>query len=354
MGGTLSSYLTDIALYYFDCFINTQCQIFNFTRYVDDCFNFVYPQDLEAVMNTYNDYHPSLQFTFEHHNNNSLSFLDLEISFTENQTEYSHYTKPCQTTRVIPFDTHSPTNVKLSALKNEIRRTYENNSNTNNFVLAIPKIKSKYYHCGFPLPILDKICTLQWAQSPRKQYQPCQYNAFLPYLGPISDQLSHLLQQYNIRIISTPTPTILNHVTPLQNKPCKPLPLAYVYALPCSGCSSIYIGQTSRGQQRLSEHLRDIKNKKISSAPYLHSKKTLHEIDTFHYTPIAHEQHYFSRLNLETFYILLHQPATINIQIPEHFAIKSWIKFVKKIKPDFEQYSQSKLKKQLIRRTFQI
>jgi len=44
-----------------------------------------------------------------------------------------------------------------------------------------------------------------------------------------------------------------------------------VYKFPCNSCPSTYIGETERNLPvRLSEHMRDIRNKKETSGPYIH------------------------------------------------------------------------------------
>ena len=115
--------------------------------------------------------------------------------------------------------------------------------------------------------------------------------------------INSYLHKFQVRVIFTQQQSVKDLLKKKSTKPTKPLGTHYVYALPCTQCQQIYIGQTSRGTKRLGEHQLDVKNKKTSSAPFQHTQQTGHSIDFFHFTPIIHELKYFSRVNLETFFI---------------------------------------------------
>jgi len=215
-------------------------------------------------------------------------------------------------------------------------------------------VKSKYYYAGYPIEILDKICSVKWARTPPKGYKQKAFTAFLPYLGAVSDVLEPFLNQYNVRTVSKRSTTIKDMFTKASKKPTRPLPSNYVYALPCASCNKYYIGQTKRGLQRLQDHERDLKNKKTSSALVQHMNKTQHEPDFTHFTPLMQDQFYFSRLNLETYFIYLLQPDTINLQIPQHYGIKEWMNFISKHLPKQNEAIKAYVSKKLTSRKYTL
>jgi hypothetical protein len=81
--------------------------------------------------------------------------------------------------------------------------------------------------------------------------------------------------------------------------------------------------------QRLKEHIADVKHSRSNSAVYQHYRDTGHSPDQDHFTPLFNESKYFSRLNLETITIVLHQSIALNQQIPTHYGINAWIKFLR-------------------------
>ena len=50
-----------------------------YLRYVDDTLSCVPLDKLQIVIDTFNDYHPRIQFTHEMERNNRISFLDMKI-----------------------------------------------------------------------------------------------------------------------------------------------------------------------------------------------------------------------------------------------------------------------------------
>jgi hypothetical protein len=327
IGGELSSFLTDISLKKFDFYINHLFLIHLYTRYVDDVYNCVQEGKIDEIMSAYNKYHPSIQFTFEFPTEGVLPFLDLALSLQNGCISYSHYQKPTQSNRIIPFSTHSPLSYKLSSLKGESRRIYRNTQDKATLPELYSKVKAKYFHAGYPLHLLDRICDSKWAATPTVKFSKKPYTLFLPYLGQLSEQIVSFCAQYNVQVIPTKTPTLKQLLLQKSEVRTRPSPREYVYALPCSSCSKVYIGQTSRAELRLADHLRDIKAKKSSSAPFCHLKSTGHLPAENRFTPLMYNHHYFSRLNLETCAILILKDHLTNLQIPTHYGLQAWLKY---------------------------
>jgi hypothetical protein len=134
-------------------------------------------------------------------------------------------------------------------------------------------------------------------------------------------------------MFTKPSPTVKQLLTDRLPYLTRPAKQNYVYSLPCSQCPLIYIGQTSRGEARLKDHLRDVTAQKSSSAPYQHFRDTQHQPNHAAYSQVFYEHHYFTRLNLETFTILMLKDKLINQTIPTHYGVQSWIKFLQQNHP---------------------
>lgn len=50
-----------------------------YKRYVDDVITAVHKDDIDDLVHSFNQYHPSLKFTFKFESNNKISFLDMVL-----------------------------------------------------------------------------------------------------------------------------------------------------------------------------------------------------------------------------------------------------------------------------------
>ena len=184
--------------------------------------------------------------------------------------QYSHYTKPTQTMRVISYETHAPQNIKLGSLKSEVKRVARNTQKHDELVPALLQVKRKYSLAGYPLLDLDRICNVHWATSTKRPFNQLQYCVSLPYLGQTSDRINSVLQSFHVRVVPMKQNTLANLLMHSSVRPVAPPTTHMVYALPCAACPSMYIGQTSRGVQRLKEHLSDVEHSRVTSSVYQH------------------------------------------------------------------------------------
>ena len=78
-------------------------------RYIDDTLLFVPLDKLQKVIDTFNDYHPRIQFTPEMERNNRISFLDLKIIKLNNGKIVSNwYRKSTYSGRMLNFISNHP------------------------------------------------------------------------------------------------------------------------------------------------------------------------------------------------------------------------------------------------------
>ena len=87
MGSPLSPIIADIVLQDLEEMMLTflPCQVSFYYRYVDDIACAIPVNMLEYILNSFNSYHPRLQFTMEVSETDSLNFLDVTIIISNNR-----------------------------------------------------------------------------------------------------------------------------------------------------------------------------------------------------------------------------------------------------------------------------
>ena len=94
-------------------------------RYVDDTFTFLREEEIENVKTVLNNFHPKIKFTHEIEKNNSLSFLDVNISRNvDNSFSTSVFRKPTDTNVYVHWKAHAPKIWKIGTLKGLFRRAF--------------------------------------------------------------------------------------------------------------------------------------------------------------------------------------------------------------------------------------
>ena len=92
-------------------------------RYVEDTLLCVPLDKLQTVIDTFNDYHPRIQFTYEMERNKRISFLDLDINKIYNgKTVSNWYRKSIYSGRMINFISNHPFQNKVAIIKNLVDR----------------------------------------------------------------------------------------------------------------------------------------------------------------------------------------------------------------------------------------
>ena len=95
----------------------------------------------------------------------------------------------------------------------------------------------------------------------------------LPYTGRITMEIAHIIR--NNTELEVAFRPIYKISTILNNNRTKNKDQIGVYKFPCNSCPSVYIGETGRDLPvRLAEHMRDIRNNKDTSGPYIHKNSS--------------------------------------------------------------------------------
>ena len=262
----------------------------NYYRYVDDtCLIFQDRTDALKFFDYMNQRHQNISFTMEEEINNTLSFLDVQVTRqTDGLLTTSVYRKPTFSGLFLKWDSYVPKQFKKSLVLGFINRawkicsTYELFDKELQFMKFI--LKANGYPGNFLESCIHKALTKFHTPPGLPAFGPerKEVHISLPYCGQMSDRIKRQLN----RMMATVAPWIklrvvfksirtLRSLSKLKSK----LPTLswskVVYQVNCSQCSEFYVGKTIRTLvQRLNEHASD-----INSALSKHNAMTGHIIN---------------------------------------------------------------------------
>ena len=243
-------------------------QIFFYQRYVDGIFCMM---ENEAAANDFlsflNTKHTDIKFTMETQNNNSLPFLDVLITSTENNLITSIYRKKTFTGLFLCFTSFTPYKYKLGLIKTLIDRAFKICHNWSIFHNDLIKIKELLIKNNFPLNVINKTVKKYIDNIHNKSISKTVDDKDisylkLPYVGKFSkytqQKINRLCKKFckntNIQLVFSPckisnffsSKDIIPHV----------LKSSVVYKYTCANCQIGYVGETYRHlHERVKEHL---------------------------------------------------------------------------------------------------
>lgn len=96
-----------------------------YKRYVDDCILAVPSNKENDILNTFNSFHPRLQFTIENENeNNSISFLDILLTRKDQNVHTDWFFKTTHSERYLNFNSIAPVKYKISVVNGLVDRCH--------------------------------------------------------------------------------------------------------------------------------------------------------------------------------------------------------------------------------------
>ena len=134
MGSSLSPALADLVL---DRLLDHVWGVvghltFYLRRYVDDLFLIIPEQDVQYILDQFNQFHPRIQFTMELEKEKSINFLELTITRQPNgKLLTSWYRKPTASLRYIDFYSNHTFSQKRNIIDMLARRLYHFSDNSN-------------------------------------------------------------------------------------------------------------------------------------------------------------------------------------------------------------------------------
>jgi hypothetical protein len=316
-------------------------------RYVDDVFTIWQhgQETLPLFLDHLNSLHKDIQFTMDVEKNGRFPFLDVDIIRKPNNTlGHTVYRKPTHTNRYLHASSHHhPAQIRSVAytLATRSRRI----ADEENLQSELKILTDALVQNGFPHKLIQKAINripnsdnqngnvgneMSQEVLENQEEQEVAHLAFLPYVCGVTDRISRLLKEENIKTIFD---TDRKLGTLIRN--CKDninLEGWGVYEVPCKECPHTYIGQSGRNCfQRLQEHRLAVKNDTKSSALAQHVRDTKHAINFDGMKIISLSDRLQPRLVREAIEISV-RPHCLNKQIEAERLPLTWTPILSQLK----------------------
>ena len=132
--------------------------------------------------------------------------------------------------------------------------------------------------------------------------------ASIPYIKGISENISHILQPFNIRVAHKPIITLRQLLTNVKDQDEPRNRQRAVNNINCSDFHASYIGETGRNlTTRLTEHKRATRKGDVNNHIAEHHRHTKHAIDWGSVHCLFFSNNYFQRLTPESLFTNLEQ-----------------------------------------------
>lgn len=304
MGQPLSSTIADLVMQNLEeTILNNSTSISFYQRYVDDILVSSDPNNIENILNTFNNFHPRLQFTLEKEDSLSINFLDLTLYRNLNGAiETNWYRKIIKSNRYLNFHSNTTIKYKKSIINSLVDRAIILSSNkfhtTNINLIKNILIQNKYPIQFINKNITSRIRILKNRNNTQSvDLQPnCLGTEFnnsqihdvlnyitLPYIPTLSLLIEKELKKYNLQIAYKNHNTIgQNFFNNLKDKTELTNQSNLVYQINCNNCKATYIGQTKQYfNKRISQHKNSI-NLKLKYPNKPNTALSDHAVDNLH------------------------------------------------------------------------
>ena len=147
-----------------------------------------------------------------------------------------------------------------------------------------------------------------------------------PHIKSISENVSRILQPFNIRVAHKPITTLRQLLTNVKDQDEPRKWQGAVYKINCSDCHVTYIGETGRNlTTRLTEHKRATRKGDVNNHIAEHHRLTNHTIDWDAAQCLTYSTNYFQQLTLESWFTNCHQTGVSKLN--RNFAV-TFVKYL--------------------------
>lgn len=326
MGSPISPIVADIVMQRAleSIMSNSPLRIIFIKKYVDDLLVAIHVDDVQHVLEKFNDFHPRIQFTLEEEVENKLPYLDMLLHRSPDGLIKSvWYSKPCSSQRMLNYHSVHPINMLLNMAKNFTNRV--RNLTTKDDENPDEVIKKVLRKNAFPEHIIRSL--LRPEQGHREAGgtnvegarldEATEFHSMI-YVRGLSERWKNVINKApgNRKIAFKPAEIVRKHFTRVKD----PIPMEYksdvIYDIPCGGCDLHYIGTTGQHlRNRLQQHRRDCRPPIINeqaSALCAHTSNTGHKFKFDDTKIIDTHKHYSKRLFLEMLHINKNITGVVN------------------------------------------
>ncbi|PFX19572.1 hypothetical protein AWC38_SpisGene16007 [Stylophora pistillata] len=173
-----------------------------YKRYVDDTLAIMPGLDVAvSFLNVLNGLHPSIHFTMELSNNDSIPFIGTLITKNGNKLETQVYRKPTNTGLLLHFQSHTDLRYKKCLIKTMVHRAKELSSTHQAFVDECRHLKSMFHRLGYPSSLVNFIIDkCDYSSTPDTKTKSVET---LRVSIPFKDQISVNIAKRQMRDLSS-------------------------------------------------------------------------------------------------------------------------------------------------------
>ena len=328
MGSPLSPVLANLYMEWFEqtALSSTNKPPKMWKRYVDDTFTiFNHDTDLAKFLDHLNSIAPSIRFTMELENNNSLPFLDVLVTKEESGLTTSVYYKKTHTGRYLDYNSNHTKGVKTGILKCLATRSKEICSPTT-LQAEMKNLVETFKMNGYPEDLIKSALTSQ-RQDTVEDERPLQ-TLCLPYIPGTSEKLGRICKEFKIRTVYRSSDTLGRRLTKVKPRTDMGKKKNVIYKIPCE-CGDSYIGETLRPlDARIAEHKRCCREGNSSSGVAEHMWSKQHNIKWDDIKILDNESGWTKRKIKEALYMKLQGNV---FSQPSKQPSETWLPLLKKV-----------------------
>lgn len=338
MGSPVSPPFSEIVLRDLEneCLKKLPFKVHKYYRYVDDVFCIVPKDQIDTILDVFNNYHPRLSFTHEIEVDGKISFLDLNIIRSEKNKIFTNwYRKPTYSGRVLHFKSHHPTHQKRAMVFGLVDKAISL-SHPSFHTENIKIIKNILLNNKYPMSFINKytsqrIKMLKNRTNPSPAPSPPSPSTIpsptttspsdkkfivAPFHTSLNKKLTSSLKHLGINVINK----ISNKLNTIVKKGKDKLPKTrnheVIYKINCNDCDKSYIGQTYRALEiRVKEHQNNIRQSRDKyNVISEHRTNTGHDMKWDNYQILDRDAHWYRR-NISEMLHIKSTNNTLNRQI---------------------------------------
>lgn len=282
-------------------------------RYVDDTLICVKKEDIDIVLSVFNNHNPSLKFTSESENNNSINFLDLTLTKVNNKIITNWYIKPSNSSRLLNYNSNHSIQLKKNIIYNLTDRAISL-SNKQFHSMNLNIITDLLKENDYPPPFIEscisyrlrKIFFSQSSISPESTFHNnsriFSNTISLPFNNNAFFKSKNFLKEHNISVVPHINRNLSHIITLGKDRTKKEDTTGTVYKFDCKECPATYIGETKRPLKiRLREHMTN-KDRKSVVALHIQNHEN-HSFDWNNARILDREKNYHKRKLSESIHI---------------------------------------------------
>lgn len=309
-----------------------------YRRYVDDVFLLFDSRDhVKKFLRYLNSRHANIKFTYEEEENDTLSFLDVNIMRENGKFTTSVFRKKTFSGVYLNFFSYLPIEYKKGLISTLLFRTFTLCSDYHKIHEEISRLKTIWQKNRFPLYFIDRcikkvLDNLLVKKKPSSADSAKKKEVTIPliFLGKISFRIKkNLLNIFRecapgIRLkIVFSSPNRLRNNFPFKERLPREMNSMIIYKFTCSACNSTYIGETKRHfMVRSHEHMgislltnKPLSyNEKNATAVNKHCHDNSHLCTIDNFKIIGQATNKFHLRLKESFLISQVNPSIINVQ----------------------------------------